>query len=866
MAEVIVVPHTHWDREWYRPFQSYRLRLVAAMEKIFDLLEKAVLPYFLCDGQTIMLDDYLEICPEQEPLIRQLIKKGRLGIGPWYVLPDEFLVSGEALIRNLLFGQARMRRLGAGKALGYLPDMFGHIAQMPQLLRGFGMEHAIVWRGVDPPAEHFWWQDLSNDGIFTIFLPTGYCNIHLWLPLSATERKQRHAEFLAAHVTAGPYLLLVGCDHLCPNSELPDRVREVGARLGRIEEALPPTTCDNSSLPLVTGELRSPGSAYLLPDVASTRMHLKQANAEVQDLWERVVEPLMALRLLSGFPMGQGFWRQGWELILKNHPHDSICGCSIDEVHQEMMVRFSQARQLGNELADSALDSFAPCQARPGVLIFNPSGWERSGWVELILEVPRSDPMLTDQVTEMATVAGLPPKVQLIGVPSSFMEAIAGEEFYAEIDRFPEQQPVWHCRLFAYLERLAPFGLAYYQLATGPGYLATAPADISWGDNFWENACLRLEICDEQLRLVQKETGTVVKELLRFADSGDAGDEYTFSPPADDRLCQSRLQSWRCLEVTPVHASIELVYVLDVPAELTPDRQKRSSGLVPLRCRTILKLGAGKRFIEGEIYLDNQAKDHRLRILLGTGIEQANQIVSETAFGVMTRQASRGLGNLPVPPGNEALPPTFPHQGFIAVEGTHLATQILAPGLPEAEALDAGAVIAVTLLRCVGWLSREDLRTRGGGAGPALPTREAQMLGPHSFRFAIRFVSPAPAGRQAWWEALADLDHMRHQIRYRSTGGYRLPVARGYQWPEPLLTSQNAAAISALLPAGDGQSIILRAFNPLPEPSYLSINPLPRWSCLPCNLGEETRKEENSCGKIMIKPGTISSFNFLLSG
>ena len=150
-----MVPHTHWDREWYSPFQTFRLRLVELLDDLLPRLEAdPSYAHFLLDGQMAVVDDYLAIRPEAEERLRRLAASGRVAMGPWYVLMDEFLVSGETIVRDLQLGLDRAARFGGAMSVGYLPDMFGHIAQMPQILRQFGFADAVVWRGVpsDGPA------------------------------------------------------------------------------------------------------------------------------------------------------------------------------------------------------------------------------------------------------------------------------------------------------------------------------------------------------------------------------------------------------------------------------------------------------------------------------------------------------------------------------------------------------------------------------------------------------------------------------------------------------------------------------------------------------------------------------------------
>ena len=148
MDSLYFVVHTHWDREWYQPFQQMRARLVAMADRMIPLVERGTIPFFHFDGQTIVLEDYLEVRPRAERRLRALIRAGKIQIGPWYVLADSFLVSGESLVRNLEIGMTIARRFGRPLEVGYLPDQFGHIAQMPQILAGFGFTTAVLWRGV----------------------------------------------------------------------------------------------------------------------------------------------------------------------------------------------------------------------------------------------------------------------------------------------------------------------------------------------------------------------------------------------------------------------------------------------------------------------------------------------------------------------------------------------------------------------------------------------------------------------------------------------------------------------------------------------------------------------------------------------
>ncbi|MHB1536087.1 MAG: glycoside hydrolase family 38 N-terminal domain-containing protein, partial [Acidimicrobiales bacterium] len=340
---VAVVPHTHWDREWYDPFPAFRMRLVDVLDEFLPTLEsQPEYRRFLLDGQMAALDDYLAVRPDAAPLVRRLAGAGRLALGPWYVLMDEFGVSGETIVRNLQLGQERAAAFGGAMPVGYLPDMFGHVAQMPQLLRQAGMEHAVVWRGVPGAITRtgFWWRAPDGSTVRAEYLPTGYGNgAHLPPEPSALVRRVRAQEaqvdaFLACE--ADPLLLMNGTDHQAPHPWLPQLLEGANAaqddfhfEIQSLVEYL--ASAPTEALPSWSGELRSSARANLLMGVLSNRVDVKIAAARAERALERRAEPLAALwfpaecwpaTLLDG----------AWLEVIRNSAHDSICACSADSV------------------------------------------------------------------------------------------------------------------------------------------------------------------------------------------------------------------------------------------------------------------------------------------------------------------------------------------------------------------------------------------------------------------------------------------------------------------------------------------------------------------------------------------------------
>ena len=396
-AVLHLVPHTHWDREWYEPFQRFRLRLVDMVDDVLERAEADPRFCFTFDGQTAMLEDYLEIRPQAEPRIQALVATGQLAVGPWRILSDEFLVAGETLVRNLEAGLARARRFGKAMAVGYLPDEFGHAAQVPQLLRRAGLEHACVWRGVPAAVDHhtFLWAAPDGSTVRTEYLIGGYGNAAglFSFPDDLDAAATRLLELLGPFFGADPVLAMYGADHSAPMPELlglveqlnrgQDRYRvRVGTLAGYVLDG---GNGDDEDLPRWRGELRSGARANILMGVTSARVGLKAACSRAERLLARYAEPLQALHG-TGWPAP--FLDLGWRRLVESSGHDSITGCGADAVADHVAVRLSEAAQLGAGLAERVAGEVAGRVPWGAVAVLNPSPFPRAGLVELDLAVP----------------------------------------------------------------------------------------------------------------------------------------------------------------------------------------------------------------------------------------------------------------------------------------------------------------------------------------------------------------------------------------------------------------------------------------------------------------------------------------------
>jgi mannosylglycerate hydrolase len=403
-AVIHLVPHTHWDREWYEPFQVFRMRLVELVDELLDSMEADDRLAFTLDGQVATVDDYLEIRPAARPRIERLIAAGRLAIGPWQILMDEFLVSGETMIRNLELGWRGAEALGAAMPVGYLPDMFGHIAQMPQLLRRAGIRHAVVWRGVPAAINRhaFTWRSPDGSSVRAEYLVGGYGNgaYLLAIPDRLAEKVGRYVDASRAFYGDRSILAMYGTDHAVPSPALARIVADANAARGdivvRIEtltdyirafdaSVADPDSPDPEVAPVWTGELRSAARANMLMNVTSARIDIKAAAARAERTLERYAEPLAALH---GGSWPERLLELAWRRVVDNSAHDSICGCSQDAVVDQVLTRFAEAEQIGRGVVTAALRPLAAAAPRGSLVVVNPSPFVRTDVVEVELDVP----------------------------------------------------------------------------------------------------------------------------------------------------------------------------------------------------------------------------------------------------------------------------------------------------------------------------------------------------------------------------------------------------------------------------------------------------------------------------------------------
>ncbi|MBV9689539.1 MAG: hypothetical protein JO202_07490 [Ktedonobacteraceae bacterium] len=1016
---IIVVPHTHWDREWYQTFQQFRIRLVKTIDKLLDILERDdKFSCFTLDGQTIVLDDYLAVRPEQEERLKRYTRTGRILVGPWYVQPDEFLVSGESLIRNLQFGLQRAVEFGQSMRVGYLPDCFGHIAQLPQILQGVGINSAIFWRGVSAEAKksEFYWLAPNGSKILVVHLsdPSGYSNAR-HLPLNPGELVTL-IELLTANIlpkaTTDTLLFMNGTDHQEPQENLPTVIETANTLLARLDPryeqflyehsqngeskqhfdsihlhigTLPQYIArirqSNHTLQTLSGEMRSSQYAHLLPSVLSTRIWIKQQNAATEHLLEKWVEPLTTWAWKLGDSYPQGLIQMAWRYLLQNHPHDSICGCSIDQVHRENSVRFAQSQQIAESVIlqvmqyiVAATDTRAPLAAsRPNnepisIVVFNPAPGPRTAGVQTVLQLPGSLynaaivdelgtrmpyrivnrwrqelgwlPLAREMLASAVTLAGVTTPEQLINMAYSIMMSMLGQGDHTHvISRISiedcTESPSHHLhhvpqpgvvsievmiapkgrivvnepelfaagqRLLELLKREDIHTLEVSLIDQARETIDFVAADLpAYGlKTFWlypqglplpqsrsvidgthslvgkphsiENEFYHVEVNtrDGTLTVIDKQTGVVFTGLNRFIDGGDVGDLYTYCPPEHDTLVSEPAQPAKIELVSagPVRATLRITGQWAFAGSCAVNRIERTACTTNCSIVSEVSLLPGVRRIDVHTSLENAVKDHRLRVLFPVPytVEHAS---AEGAFEVRTRPIAQSLP-ADVAAWVEAPVNAFPQKRFVDMSNGKIGLGILNRGLPEYEVVDSGPGImegqvgvALTLLRCVEWLSRGDLATRCGHAGPMEHTPEAQCLGHYEFDYALL------PHRGTWQDEEALV--LREAQAFNVPVVTRAVVSDLHEGQLPsratlIEVEPRELVISAVKRSNNGRGVIVRIYNPFDHQVEAKIHlPLAFTRVYVANLLEEpirTLQSEQQAVRVDVGGGGILTLAF----
>jgi len=845
-----LVTHTHWDREWYLPAARFRQRLVALIDELLaEPADDADARTFLLDGQCIVLEDYLRIRPERRAELAARLRSGRLEAGPWYVLADELIPGGEALVRNLLAGRRVLRAMRAeSPPVLYSPDAFGHPAALPTLAAGFGFALIILWRGYGssrwPAGDLARWRAPDGSAALLYHLPRDGYGFAASLPsdaVSAAERWRRMRSELAPRSVVGVVLLPNGADHHARQESLPEATAALRAAAVPDEIVTSSLTgfatslrraAAESPLPRIDGELRdSYGYTWTLQGTFATRAYQKRANAHAERLLLRDVEPWSAIAWARGAFSRRQLVDAAWSDLLACHPHDTLCGCSVDSVARAMDVRFDDVMVQGRGIRDDALRELAGHDSvrartrraswREIVLVRNRAPRPRGGVAELEIRRFLSDVPVGPGSAHTAPPPRLrlpPPELDGGRIPVQVLDRTVAHDRVESPRHYPDNDLVEVSRILAWIPTVAGYGTSAFALDAPPATAVTPPVTVSATASAIDNGALTVAIDEAgNVGIASARHGARTGAALRFEDIPDVGDLYTHAPGARGVTHASFLGA-HVVQRGPLRATIEGRWRLRIPPSSqvehdrsaltgydTPAAAVPAIGHGPLAALEVvvrLSLDAGAESVGVHIAGENVARDHRLRVVFAIGAPGA-VVWADAAFGPIQRDS------LDVPAHERAIempPMTAPLHRYVSVFTESRGATLFSDGLAEYEALADGA-LAVTLVRAVGELSRNNLPERPGHAGWPEPTPLAQCLGPFAAAFALMLHGPrTPATIHAIEGAAEDVLLPLVGSTIRSALAVPSPT-------DGVELLGDGLAFSTLKESEDGTSLVLRCVN-----------------------------------------------------
>ncbi|MBK7124343.1 MAG: hypothetical protein IPH65_00255 [Dehalococcoidia bacterium] len=914
---VYVVPHCHWDREWYQPHELFRWRLVQMIDELLDHMEQH--PEYRCfnlDGQSIVIDDYLDLRPENEGRLRALIESGRIVIGPWWVQPDEFLPSGESHIRSFQKGIRFAERLGGSLRVGHCADQFGHIAQMPQLMKQLGLTSACLWRGVSDaiPGWSFWWEAPDGTRLPVLYLRNSYSSG--WRlpkePEDLLERVHRQERDLAEGL---PAVFMNGTDHSRMEPHVPAALAAAKDRgydfklatLGEYEAAVFVAGIDEV---VHHGEMRSPDRSNVLVGVLSARMNIKQRDFEVSGWLEKYAEPLELLNYLHHGPDGTPALRHAWRTLLENSPHDSICGCSVDQTHKEMFPRYDRAEQLARQVAKESMWHIAGRMAVPapgGLAVFRPvanttavlranvpQDWtgnaelelpdgqrvpfavEREERGEVLVHQKDLSPwqalrhldFLREQRYDNHNIEAMEweldgRNLKVTTTVGPDLTVVDEEVVRHEVRQIAANNLADTAEIMVRKSARAEI-VAVLPPTDCVGAQVLIPHDSGEGDDPNQPADQVPDLQNEFYEITLKKGGKLfirdwhhdveMVNVAALVSEGDRGDEYNA-----DILPDGLVGGWTVVSADygKTHQALVLAAALEVPGGLnkkrTARREKRDTVVGAIMEVTLYK---GVPRIDFKLTIENNARDHRLRVLFPLPFATETAI-TENQFHVAER-------SLTPPPWNgtspEQPPTTFPQKTFAAFEGDDVGVAVFNKGLQEGEVVrDAKGrqAYALTLLRCVGWLSRPDLVSRRGGAGPTISTEDSQMQGTHTFEFSLTTY------RGDWRSA--NIQAMAHSFAYPPLAWATNEHDGSLGLDVPLATITPGVVPTAMTRSDVDGAPVIRFYNATGEPAETSVSvPWAGPGAGLCDLMEEHVETLTPAGpwRFPLRPWEIASVRF----
>lgn len=738
MTKAYIVQHTHWDREWYFTAEDAKVLSDQVFTEALDELERNPHVNFTLDGQSSIVDEYLEINPERLDQIKKFMREGRLFVGPWYTQTDALLVDAESILRNLIIGiNDTKNKYGQPMMVGYLPDTFGFNAQLPTLLNHAGINSFMAWRGIDfkniIDTPYFNWKGLSNQSVTAMYFPYGYMTGLMTLdaindiPKFVEEKLDPSIKFLADHGNNSDILIPSGIDQKSMVLDFEKVIAEINQEsdytsvISNYQDYVKVIQAKDN-LPEYQGDLRLPVYSRVHRTISSVRTAMKLDNFYLEQKILRRVEPLMVIAKKLDVQISTGLVTRLWKKVLENQAHDSIGGCVSDNVAEDIFHRIKEANEIADGIENLILKRIADA------LELNAN--------EVLLVNTDPYPYKGSKVVHIMTHS------KDIHFKNTMRQEIVGEKFY------PERENIMCLTATGYDYINEP---SYYELdvkldveipALGYTVIEFEESAIALNEPTSESGAKisneHYELSFVNNQVVLKGHDVEIQNFVTLVDAGNDGDTYDYSPLGNEKEIElpfttSSIEKGLYGETLIISGKANLPYNLET-------RQGNASDYADVNYKVLLTLSETNQ-IEGRVEFDNQILSHRLRLRLNVlNDDETSYAQIQNGFvknAPKTYDENWEEYRVEKPVNIEIFDKS------VSVLNDEVALNLYADGLREYERVDKH--LFITLQATTGELGKPNLAWRPGRASGdttseghiMMPTPLAQEIGLQVYHFAF---------------------------------------------------------------------------------------------------------------------------------
>ncbi|WP_182199727.1 glycoside hydrolase family 38 C-terminal domain-containing protein [Paraliobacillus salinarum] len=822
--KIHVIAHTHWDYEWYFTSNESFIQLCYHVDEVIEALEKGIVDYYMLDGQLSIVEDYLEANPDKKERLVKLVEDGKLKIGPWYTQTDQLIIRGESIVRNLELGIKMGNSLGGADMLGYIPDAFGQSIDTPKIFSQMGIDKAVFWRGLSRDVmdqREFYWESEDQSQVIAYNIKDGY---FVGVQLIESDDAQALVEQISKDTVSSHIALPVGGDQRYIDYNLKDQIEKFNQQLeneklvaSNYDQLFNEIKQEGITLPVVQGELLDGEVSKIHRSIYSSRYDHKYLNDKIERRLIYQVEPLMALADTIGIGYKQDLLDKVWKLTLRNHAHDSAGGCNSDKTNRTILNRLIEADELSYSIVDYLTRKVSESRAEVKenqITIFNTLPMKRKQMLKL---------NVTTTVYDFALYHdGVKLPYQIIHVEKKTNDPIRKvkepnpDAFYIETTIvFPIEIGAMGYEVITVVED---------EKNVEDG-LENEPNEVNATQHAIENDFYKVEYQADQINVYDKKKDTYHEKFLMIEDSGDDGDNYDYSPPVNDDVIRYDFSDATVTTFQGMYtSSIKMTGSFQVAANLKERELGERSKRVPYVLQ--ISLNKDNAMINMHLTIDNQALDHRMRLIINSNISTSESI-ADTPFGTIARKTvDPNLDSWREKGWKEEPSTIYPMLNFVNIHDKNNSLTAFSKGIKEYQILNQEYnSIALTLFRSVGYLGKPDLMRRPGVASGNqfryIETPDSQLQKKLTFKcsFMLDRTFNASDLFSEWQKHSISMPYYQQQSlnQFTTTLKYFVTHPLSYDVPNGLSlfnASELNVVFSSFKKEIDGSGYIIRFFNP----------------------------------------------------